>query len=185
MRPKLLVTLSLLVLTACTSAPSVPTEALDRETGATVTTPAQPLLFAPVQETASRQFSYVTVVAVDVNQNSQHQSLLLAYYWFGVSKDVDPAPRTLRMVADDQVIELHPEAGTPRDFGIAALPHAPARGFALAPLVYRCEPAVWRLLASARQLTVQVGSTQDPWPRYEIWNDGRPALRQMLEQLQP
>jgi hypothetical protein len=174
-------------LAGCTATPSVPAEVLDRDTGATVTSPAKPILFVhSLDSLGSAPFEYVTLVAVDVNRNSRHEHLLLAYGWTSAQAVTTPqdAP-ALRLVGDDQVVELQPEVRSARDFGIATLPHQPPKGFAGAPFVYRCEVSTWRLLAAARQLTIQVGALDKSPPRYEVWVDGRPALRDMLATLQP
>jgi hypothetical protein len=182
-----LIAATLAALTACTAAPTVPTEQLDRDTGATVTSPAKPLLFVRSKESQlTAPFEYVTLVAVDVNQNSRHEHLLLAYGWTSLEAPPMAAEKSaLRIVADDQVLELQPDPGTARDFGIETLPHAPPKGFAAAPLVYRCEVGAWQLLASSRQLSIQIGPVDQVSPRYEIWTDGRPALREMLASFQP
>lgn len=174
----------LTVLPACTTPLDRPREMLDRDTGATVTSPAQPMLFTRSQKYDARApLDYVTLVALDVNQNSRHERLLIAYGWAG--SDASPAA-TLRIMADDQVLELQPDSRTARDFGIATVPHEPPRGFAGTPQVYRCELSAWQLLASSRALTIQMTSAgQQDSPRYVLWTDGRPALREMLAAMQP
>jgi hypothetical protein len=175
-------------LAACTATPSVPAEVLDRDTGATVTSPAKPIMFIRSLESMdSAPYEYVTLVAVDVNQNSRHERLLVAYGWVSPRTAPDtrgPAP-ALRLVADDQVVELQPDARSARDFGIATLPHQPPKSFAGAPFIYRCEVSTWRLLAAAQRLTIHVGELQGSPARYEVWTDGRPALRDMLKTIEP
>src|SRR5262245_56684467 len=73
----------------CASAPTGPVEMLDRDTGATVTSVATPFVFMRERRVESQsalardpaEQRYVTLVPLDVNRNSRHDQLILAYLW--------------------------------------------------------------------------------------------------------
>ena len=168
-------------LGACTAeAPrDQPHQYLDEHTAATITAVDKPLVFARDRtELAANARDYVTLAAAAVDRMGKVQYLLVAYSWSTVdsrlSEERPPVPNALVITADDRRILFTGASGSPADAGIAAPVGAPP-GPERTPYEFPADLAVLRFLAAARHLSVQVGSA-DTAAKYEIWDDGRPAL---------
>ena len=156
-----------------------PHEYLDQHTAATITVVDQPLVFARERtDLAANARDYVTLAAAAVDRQGKVQYILVAYSWSTVdwrlSREHPPVPDSLVITADDRRILFTEPSGSPTDAGIAEPVGAPP-GPERTPYVFRADLSVLRFLAAARHLSVQVGSA-DTAAKYEIWDDGRPAL---------
>lgn len=175
-----------LLLVACTAPPPRPSEYLDQTTGATVTSVDAPLVFARARlELAYGARDYVTLAAASVNRSGHIEQVLLGYLWSTIDprmrRDPQPADQTLIIVADDRVIVLSADRRTPRDVGIAA-PVAVPSGSNATQRLYPTDSATLRFLSTARQLRLTLRNGTDPRP-FELWGDGRGALRQFLSSI--
>ena len=171
----------------CSTMPAVDqqTEYLDEQTGATVTTVAQPMVFARERsERAANLRDYVTLAAAAVNRGGKREYVLIAYVWSTLDPRYEPATanaEALVLVADDRRIRLTANGKTPSDLGIARSVHAPADQ-ALKPLAFPTDLATLRFIAAARSLQVQT-TVADVAVTYELWQDQRPALDRLVRYL--
>ena len=163
---------------ATTHAVDQQSEYLDEQTGATVTTVEQPMVFARERsERAANLRDYVTLAAAAVNRGGKREYVLIAYVWSTLDPRYEPATanaEALVLVADDRRIRLTANGKTPSDLGIARPVHAPADQ-TLKPLVFPTDLATLRFIAAARSLQVQT-TVADVAVTYELWQDQRPAL---------
>jgi hypothetical protein len=159
-----------------------PTEYLDEQTGATVTVPYKPLIFARERsERAANLRDYVNLLAASVNRGGKTEYVLIAYVWstldarYAPSSDAD----TLLILADDRRFPLNANGQQPSDLGIARLVQAPP-GQELKALVYPVDLPTLRYMAVARSLVVQVNSGEDSF-EYELWDDQRAGLLRFVD----
>jgi hypothetical protein len=169
-----------------------PQEYLDKDTAATISVVARPLVFARERpDRAAHVRDYATVAAAAVDRGGKTDYVLIAYFW----STLDPHDelRTARdrmekndgdnviFVADDRRIKLHLAGHSAADAGIGVPVHSP-NSHAGAPDVYLTDLATLRFLAAARHLAVLRNADSDI--AYEIWEDRRPALQGLVRQLE-
>ncbi len=161
-----------------------PSEYLDEETAATVTTVARPLVFAYAhRELAANARDYATVAAAAVNQAGKVHYVLIVYFWSTVDPrlrtDVPPAAEPLTLRGDDREIALTLLGHSAHDAGIGIPIHAPP-GTPSAPNVYGTDLATLRYLSQARRLALLSESGRMPLV-YELWDDRRTDLRSFVQ----
>lgn len=178
---------ALSTLAACSSTPARPPEYLDPDTAASVTTVTTPIVFARAhQDVAANARQYVTVAAVSVNRSGHFDYVLLVYLW----STVDPRlgahrhpGQNIILLADDRAIRLVRDGSTLHQVGISAPLHAPEHMHGQ-PRIYRTDLETLRFLAQARRVRLLLEGDEDPRP-FDVWTDGRAALRQFASVNQP
>ena len=174
-------------LTACSSAPSRPPEYLDPDTAASVTTVTTPIVFARAhQDVAANARQYVTVAAVSVNRSGHFDYVLLVYLW----STVDPRlgahrhpGQNIILLADDRAIRLVRDGSSLHQVGISAPLHAPEHMHGQ-PRIYRTDLETLKFLGQARRMRLLLEGDEDPRP-FDVWTDGRAALKQFASVNQP
>ena len=178
----------LLLAAGCASGPpedvteapplGVPTEYLDEQTGATVTTVDHALIFARDRsERAANLRDYVTVAAASVNRGGKREYVLIAYIWSTLDPRYEPAGAAadaLTLVADDRRIRLNANGRSAASLGIVRTPLAPP-GQVVTPLVFPTDLDTMRFIAAARSLSIQTAVGEEA-VSYELWEDQRAAL---------
>lgn len=177
----------LAVAAGCSSTPRAPQpiEYLNGETGVTVTTVEQPLVFMRrVGDSVKNQHASVTLAAASVNHGGKRDYLLCVYVWSTMDLHDElstEGPIPLVLVVDERRIEFTNIGKTPADFGIAhpagAPPWAPQRQWA-SPT----DLATLRSIAAARSLKVE-SSQGGTDVGYALFKDGRPALDRFVRYL--
>ena len=155
-----------------------PAEYLDENTGATITAVEQPLVFAVERnDVAANLRDYVTLAAAAVNRSGKIQYLLIAYQWSTLDArtlgNVVPEELPLVLAADDRRIRLSADGRTPHDLGVDRLIHPPPNVRAV-PIVVVTDLGTLRFIAAARRLSI-LADPDPAAPRYELWEDRRPA----------
>jgi hypothetical protein len=187
---RLAVSLALgLLSSACATivgVPDAPREYLDQSTAATITTVNTPLVFARERsDLAANARDYVTLAAAAVDRTGRIDYVLVCYRWSTVDARLDNSPPpdtdTLVVAADDRRIELRSPSHSAQDVGIGTPVHPPP-GPTRSQYFYRADLATLRFIAAARHLGVQLG-TGDLAPSYDVWADGRPALRAFVDHM--
>jgi hypothetical protein len=180
-------------LSACTALPSVdaPEEYLDPNTAATISVVGRPLVFARARPNlAAHMRDYVTLAAAAVNRSGKTEYVVIAYFWTtfdahgqedATRAEPNSASDTLIVAADDRRIELTLQGHSAHAAGIGLPVHAPPVRSAT-PNVYRTDLATLRFIAAARHLAV-LKSADDPDSGYEIWEDRRAALSELVRLL--
>ena len=190
-----LLTLLCWLLSACAAAPSVdaPSEYLDQETAATVSVVGRPMTFAHERpERAAHMRDYVTLAAAAINRGGKTDYVLITYFWTtfdahgqeGEShrqSPSSPAPDPLVIAADDRRIAVRMREANAHDAGIGIPVDAPPAHPAT-PYVYKTDLPTLRFMAAARHLTV-LPDAQDPALVFEIWDDRRAALQNLVQLL--
>ena len=174
-------------LTACSSAPARPPQYLDPDTAASVTTVTTPIVFARAhQDVAANARQYVTVAAVSVNRSGHFDYVLLVYLW----STVDPRlgahrhpGQNIILLADDRAIRLVRDGSSLHQVGISAPLHAPEHMHGQ-PRIYRTDLETLKFLGQARRMRLLLEGDEDPRP-FDVWTDGRAALKQFASANQP
>lgn len=174
-------------LTACSSAPARPPQYLDPDTAASVTTVTTPIVFARAhQDVAANARQYVTVAAVSVNRSGHFDYVLLVYLW----STVDPRlgahrhpGQNIILLADDRAIRLVRDGSSLHQVGISAPLHAPEHMHGQ-PRIYRTDLETLKFLGQARRMRLLLEGDEDPRP-FDVWTDGRAALRRFASVNQP
>jgi predicted component of type VI protein secretion system len=164
------------LLVGCVSAPSgEPREYLDERTGATITTVAQPWIFA--SRNGHRRQDFVHLYALDVNRMGSHrQYLAVVKYWPAPEHDaVRHVPPTLVLMLDGDPAQFEPAPEAPRDHGLDSPldPHAP-KGTQV--WLYPVDAAQFQRIAQAQHVmaaVVAAGIRVD----YAMWRDGAAELK--------
>lgn len=167
-------------LTACSVAPARPSEYLDLDTAASVTTVSKPIVFARAhQDVAANARQYATVAAVSVNRSGRYDYVLLVYLW----STVDPRLGAHRhpgqnviLLADDRAVRLVRDSRSLHEVGISTPLHAPEHMHGQ-PRIYRTDLETLKFLAQARRVRLLLEGDEDPRP-FDVWEDGRDALAQ-------
>jgi len=176
-------------LAGCSSTPSAPPRALlDERSGVTINAVAQPIVLARVRnDTGGFGHDCVTLVAAEKDEAGKYTELLLLYRWsFSYNSDArlpPPPPNTGRLVihADEHTIELQPLPQVPVNASQSKDLFLPTSGQYVA-YAYRTDFAVMQLIASSHELSVHLPQ-ETPDVAFSLWRDGRPALTQLLSQL--
>lgn len=167
----------ILLVTACAAPERRVAGYLDEQTAVTVTSVAEPLVFARGRsDLASHARDYATLAAVSVNRSGEYEHLLLVYLWSTVDPRLADAAgkgEQLLLFADDRAIRLIRDERDARAAGISRRLHAPAGSRAPAR-VYRIDPAALAYIARSARLRLQVDD--DAGHLFELWKDGRAAL---------
>lgn len=161
-----------------------PREYTDENTAATITVVEAPIVFARSRhDLAANARDYVTLAAAAVDRAGRVEYVIVAYVWSTIDERLDPERRrdtsTLLIAADDRRIELTAPVASPDEVGVAD-PVLPPPGPARMPQVYRIDLATLRFIAAARRVSLLLG-TDPVAPTYDLWDDGRPALRSFVD----
>lgn len=163
-----------------------PQEYTDEQTAATITTVAQPLVFAYARrELAANARDYATVAAAAVNRSGKISYVLILYFWTTVDprlRDHDhPDAESVVVLADDRRISLKLQSHSARDAGIGTPVHAPP-GDDVPPNVYAMDLATLRFICESRHLALQADSGGTSFT-YDLWEDRRGALRAFVRHM--
>lgn len=174
-------------LGACAASMSSPREYLDEKTAVTITTASKPMVFAherPDLATHSRE--YVTLAAAAVNRSGAIEYYLFVYLWSTVDRRGAPestaAADELTITADDRQIRPQLFGHSPQEAGAGSAVGAPP-GHHWSLRVYRSDLATLHFVSEARQVNVVAASPDGP-VIYEIWDDGRAALKSLVGRLE-
>jgi hypothetical protein len=173
-------------LVSCSSGPGPPQSVLDENTGVTLNAVSEPMLFARVREDVGASTrDYVTLVAMEIDNAGKYTQLLLMYRWSVSFKGrATPPPQNsgrLVIEADDLKIELQPMGRMPVDLSrnkVLFVPGAPE----VQKYAYLTDFATMRRIASSHDLAVRLPQEPPDTP-IPLWRDGRPALAQLIQQL--
>jgi hypothetical protein len=88
-------------------------------------------------------------------------------------------PASLHIIADDREIDLQRADPPPGFLHREDLLYTP-RGSATRTDAYAIDDATLRYIAGSRRLVLRIGES-DPLPPFTLWEDGREALKQLLE----
>jgi hypothetical protein len=185
MKSSILAALAIAVAACSTIAfAKTPREYTDENTAATITVVDEPIVFARSRrDLAANARDYVTLAAAAVDRAGRVEYVIVAYVWSTIDDRLDPERRrdtsTLLIAADDRRIELTAPVGSPDEVGIAD-PVLPPPGPSRVPQVYRIDLGTLRFLAAARRVSLLLG-TDPVAPTYDLWDDGRPALRAFVD----
>lgn len=171
---------------SCTTlhAADPPRQYTDENTAATITVVEKPWVFARNRrDLAANARDYVTLAAAAVDRTGRIQYVVVAYVWSTVDDRLDPERRrdtsTLVIAADDRRIELTMPVTSSDEVGIAD-PVLPPPGPRRLPQVYPIDLGTLRFLSAARHVSLLLGADSLA-PVYDVWNDGRPALRSFVD----
>jgi hypothetical protein len=176
----------LVALAACSSAPSAPRAVLDEKTGVTINTVAKPLLFARVRTDISGfAHDYVMLVALESDNAGKYMQLFLLYRW-PIAGGAEPQQSgqpggELLIEADGHEIDLHALDRVPIGMTGSKQLFAP-QGNDVATFAYRTDFETMRTIAMSHDLSVRMPQEPPDMP-FAIWQDGRAALAQLVNQL--
>lgn len=176
------IALIIAALTACASLPeATPTSILDERTGITLTVTDEPLVLARERrDLAANARDYLTFVAVTRNEAGHVNPFMLVYRWSTiderVNRSVSPPPGSLVLLADGRDIHLPALASVPADLMnmVDVLWRPDVSQYTT--MAYRTDGTTLDFLGSSKQLTAYFDSPDESLP-YQIWRDGRAALR--------
>jgi hypothetical protein len=159
---------------------------LDERTGVTTVTVARALVFIRQGDlTFDASRCYASVSAASVDQSGKVSTIFVAYFWCaGASSGPDKADSrspSLVLQADTQRIELTRELGASAMQAVANVPYRPPLGHA-APQVYPADLATMKAVGNCSHLVLYIGSG-DKQLKYELFEDGRRALRDFVTQV--
>jgi hypothetical protein len=181
----LVATSMLTVLAACSSAPPGPRDLLDEHTGVTVTVVSAPMLFVRIGEhSGGSTHDYLELVAVQKDNAGKYTQVLLLYRWstsmVGVAGPLDKGASRLLIDVDGKVIELSALEQNPIDVSRPKDVFFPLAAD-VATHAYTADLETMRRLATSHEITVRL-SQDFPDTPFVLWRDGRPALKQFVEQ---
>ena len=186
MRFGLILALATLSASACANPPPRdPHEIFDEQSGNTLLVVPKPLVFARERrDVAAHERDYATLVAVEIDQSGKYSEYLLLYRWSTVdrrmSRPPDPQAGELKILADGRVIDLMPLEQVPIGLSRRRELHLPEHGDVVTH-AYRIDVPTLHFIATSRELTVHMPQESLDAP-FAIWEDGRSALRQFLQQ---
>lgn len=173
------------VLQGCASAPPETREELDESTGTTLLIVSHPLVLARARiDVAAHARDYITLVGTEEDRSGRYTAWLVAHRWSTVDPrmaDTPETPPALHIIADDRDIVLTRAEPPPGFLHRHDLLFTP-KGSTTRSDAYLLDDATLRYVAGARRLMVRVGE-DDPLPAYTLWDDGRAALKEMLERV--
>ena len=186
MRFGLILALTTLSVSACANASTrASPEIFDEESGNTLLVVPKPLVFARERtDVAAHERDYATLVAVEIDQSGKYSEYLLLYRWSTVDRRMSPPPDPqageLKILADGRVIDLMPLEQVPIGLSRRRELHLPEHGDVVTH-AYRIDVPTLRFIATSRELNVHMPQESLDTP-FAIWEDGRSALRQFLQQ---
>ena len=178
--------LALTALPACTGLrPAASHEILDEQSGNTLLIAPAPLVFARARtDVAANCRDYATLVAVEIDQSGKYSDYLLLYRWSTVDRRMSPPPDPqageLKIRADGRVIDLMPLELMPISLSGRRELYVPEHG-AVVARAYTMDVATLRFIATSRDIAVLMPQEPLDMP-FTIWEDGRKALGQFLQQ---
>ena len=155
-------------------------ERLDRETGVTVTSQAEPAVFARPQPQFSRSArDYVYLGPFEINRQGQRTY----YLWVGVGTTIDrgylapvtPAPETLYVTTDGELVELPLHAANELGFGVGAGSIYETKVPLRAEYFARVTLDQLRLLADAELGEIVVKTQEETLERFASWGSRQPS----------
>ena len=174
----------LAALAACSSVPPGPRDLLDEHTGATVTAVGAPITFARRPDGQSPR-AFLTLVAIQEDDAGKYAQLLLLYRWSVFYGPGSPSPEEsagkLLIEVDGHSIELQPLPRLPpglpkaKDLFVPDTTEAALRA-------YVTDLETLRMRATSHKWTARLSAASPSVP-FELWDDGRPALAQLVKQL--
>jgi len=173
------------VLAACSTGPSAPRALLNEHTGVTINAVSEPIVFARVRDD-NLTHECVTLVAAEKDEAGKYTELLLLYRWtLSAHGDAHaPLPRDagrLQIDVDGRAIELQPLSQLPIAASELKNLFPPTAGDYVS-YAYRTEFATMQQIASSHDLSVHLPQ-ETPDLAFSLWRDGRPALAELLKQL--
>lgn len=163
-----------------------PKEILDERTGATIVTVARSLVFIGQGDlTFDASRCYASVSAASVDQSGKVSTIFVAYFWCAGAKSgpdkADSRSAPLMLQADTQRIELTRERDASTEQAVTNFPYRPPLGHA-EPQVYPADLATMKAVGNCSHLALYIGSG-DKQHKYELFEDGRRALRDFVTQV--
>jgi hypothetical protein len=187
-RPFRLLALLPAVLAACSSGPSAPRAVLDENTGVTINAVSAPLLFVRIHGDAnSGARDYVTLVAAENDNAGKYTDLFLMYRWSISFHGMAPQPPQnagrIVLEADGREIVLQPMPEIPVDLSRHEDLFVP-EGDRVEKYAYLTNFDTMRAIAESHTLTLRLPQEPEaPDTPFALWRDGRPALNQLVNQL--
>ncbi len=168
-------------LSACSTAPPAPRDLLDERTGVTVSVVSAPIEFKHEPNGGSAH-GFLTLVAVQRDEDGQYTTLLLLYDWSTYFEEVhvsaDADPDVLEINADGHRIRLQPLPQLPPGLpGPKDLFMPDTKEPALR--AYPTDLQTMKVIAMSHDLAVRLPK-ESPVGSFELFRDGRPALQQFV-----
>lgn len=171
--------LAAVALTCCSALPTPELKPfLDEKTGISLTVVDQPLILARERrDIAAHARDYLTLVAAERDEMGRRQLVLIAHRWSTIDQRVgasaDAEDQQLVLIADGRDFRLSPLAAQlPAEFSQADQLWRPSVS-EVRSVAYRVDATLLGQLADSRSISAV--------PGYTIWEDGRAALRRLLD----
>jgi hypothetical protein len=162
-----------------------PLEYLDEQTGATISSVGEPLVFAPERSSQVPAGDYITLAAAAVDRSGDFTYVLIKYCWSagvtGPSAGALCGAAPLVVQADDRRIELPLSQGSARDAGIGVPIHRPPFGKGT-PYIYSTDLPTIRLISESHHVSLRIGSDDAPLS-YELFEDKLSSLREFVRHM--
>jgi hypothetical protein len=175
-------------LVACSTPPSAPRAVLDERTGVTINAVSTPLLFFRIPgNVLSGARDYVTLVAAENDNAGKYTQLFLMYRWsLSVNGGYVPQPKPntgrLVVVADGHEFVMEPLDRIPIDLTFSKdlfVPDDQSIRYA-----YLTDFQTMRAIARSHELVVKLPQEEEgPDTPFSLFRDGRPALAELVNQL--
>jgi hypothetical protein len=177
-----------LMLAACSAPPSASRAVLDERSGVTINAVSAPLVFGRIhRDSKSAARDYVTLVAAEQDNAGKYTQLFLMYRWSRSFGGQAPQPEqnagSLVVVADGREILMEPLERIPIDLAHSKDLFLPASDLT-AKYAYLTNFETMRAIANSHELLVKLPKEHDaPETPFLLWEDGRAALAQLVNQL--
>jgi hypothetical protein len=177
-----------LLLAACSTPPSASRAMLDEHSGVTINAVSAPLVFGRIhRDSKSAARDYVTLVAAEQDNAGKYTQLFLMYRWSRSFGGPAPQPEqnagSLVVVADGREIRMEPLERIPIDLAHTKDLFLPASDLT-AKYAYSTNFETMRAIANSHELLVKLPQEHDaPETPFLLWEDGRAALTQLVNQL--
>ncbi len=161
---------------------------LDEHSGVTINAVSAPLVFGRIhRDSKSAARDYVTLVAAEQDNAGKYTQLFLMYRWSRSFGGQAPQPEqnagTLVVVADGREILMEPLERIPIDPAHTKDLFLPASDLT-AKYAYLTNFETMRAIANSHELLVKLPKEHDsPDTPFTLWEDGRAALAQLVNQL--
>jgi hypothetical protein len=177
-----------LVLAGCSTPPRDSRAILDENSGVTINAVSAPLVFGRIdRDVKSASRDYVTLVGAEQDNAGKFTQLFLMYRWSRSFGGQAPRPEqnagTLVVVADGREIVMEPLDRVPIDLTHTKDLFLPASDLTV-KYAYLTNFETMRAIAGSHELLVKLPKEQDaPNTPFSLWEDGRAALAQLVNQL--
>jgi hypothetical protein len=176
------------VLAACSTPPSTSRAVLDEHSGVTINAVSAPLVFGRIHRDGKEAArDYVTLVAAEQDNAGKYTQLLLMYRWSrsfgGQALQPEQNAGTLVVVADGREIVMEPLERVPIDLAHTKDLFLPASDLTVT-YAYLTNFETMRAIAGSHELLVRLPKEHEaPGTPFSLWEDGRAALTQLVNQL--